>query len=540
MGATLAGPDARGYNAAVDLVESNLKAGRGPKTAFVDDAGRYSYDDLAARVDRFANLLRHLGIEPEQRVVLALLDTIDFPAAFLGCIKAGAVPVAVNTLLTPADYDYMLGDSRARALVVSDALLPRLAPVLDRHPCLRHVLVSGPQGEIGGLEIGGLEIGAGGIGRSLAEALAGMPDRAEAAPTTADDMCFWLYSSGSTGAPKGTVHVHGSLRRTAELYAVPVLGIREDDVVYSAAKLFFAYGLGNALTFPMAVGATAVLTAERPTPQVVSRILREHRPTIFYGVPTLYGSLVVSPDLPGRDELGLRRCVSAGEALPAELGRRWAELTGCEILDGLGSTEMLHIFVSNVPGQVRHGTTGRPVPGYRVRLVDEAGQPVPRGEIGELQVDGPTAAALYWNNRERSRTTFLGPWTRSGDKYVENEDGTLTFCGRADDMMKVGGIYVSPFEVENALASHPDVQEAAVVAQPDEHGLVKPKAFVVLRPGVPAGEETAAGLQAHVKGILAPYKYPRWIEFLPELPKTATGKIQRFRLRAAPASAAAS
>ncbi|HEV7370250.1 benzoate-CoA ligase family protein [Arenibaculum sp.] len=509
----------RDYNAAADLIESNLAAGRGGKTAFTDDAGSCTYAELAERVDRFANALLALGIEPEQRVVLCLLDGIDFPVAFLGAIKAGIVPVPVNTLLTRSDYDFILSDSRARALVVSDALLDRFEGAADRHPGLRHVVVSGaaaPQGR-----------------HRFADLLAAAPPRAEAARTTRDDVCFWLYSSGSTGSPKGTVHVHASLRRTADLYAVPVLGIREDDVVYSAAKLFFAYGLGNALTFPMAVGATAVLTAERPTPALVSRILRERRPTIFYGVPTLYGALLASSELPGREELALRRCTSAGEALPPDLGRRWTERTGVEILDGLGSTEMLHIFLSNHPGEVRYGTSGRPVAGYRVRIVDEAGNPVPRGEVGELQVEGPTGAAFYWNNRERSRTTFLGPWTRSGDKYVETEDGYFVFCGRSDDMLKVGGIYVSPFEVEGALLSHPDVLEAAVVGQADESGLIKPKAYVVLKPGVIAPDaDMAEALQCHVKERLAPFKYPRWIEFLPELPKTATGKVQRFKLRA--------
>jgi benzoate-CoA ligase len=470
---------------------------------------------LADRVDRFANALPGLGVVMEQRILLCLLDTIDFPTVFLGAIKVGVVPVPVNTLLTAADYDFMLRDSRARVLVVSPALLPVLAPVLANHPGLK-VVVAGEDGQ--------------GNPR-LADLLAASAPGGEAAPTSCDDACFWLYSSGSTGAPKGTVHLHSHLARTAELYAEPILGIREDDVVYSAAKLFFAYGLGNALTFPLWVGATAVLLAERPTPAAVSRVLRHERPTIFYGVPTLYGALLASPELPTAAELALRRCVSAGEALPEELGKRWQERTGVEILDGIGSTEMLHIYLSNRPGRVRYGTTGNPVPGYAVRLVDEEGRPVKPGEIGELQVAGPTSAACYWNNRERSRTTFLGAWTRSGDKYVESEDGYFTYCGRTDDMLKVGGIYVSPFEVEGALVSHPSVLEAAVIGQPDEYGLVKPKAFVVVKSGIAGDEALAAALQRHVKDRLAPYKYPRWIEFIAELPKTATGKIQRFKLR---------
>jgi benzoate-CoA ligase len=353
------------------------------------------------------------------------------------------------------------------------------------------------------------------------------------APTRADDPCFWLYSSGSTGTPKGTVHVQTSPMRTAELYAQPILGIHESDVVFSAAKLFFAYGLGNALSFPLSVGATTVLLGERPTPAAVCRILRQYRPTIFYGVPTLYSALLSSPELPERAELNLRCCTSAGEALPPDVGRRWLEHTGVDILDGLGSTEMLHIFLSNRPGEVRYGTSGKPISGYQIRLVDEEGKPVAKGEIGELHVAGPTSAAFYWNNRDKSRSTFLGQWTKSGDKYIEGDDGYFTYCGRADDMLKVSGIWVSPFEVEAALASHEAVLEAAVVGHADESDLIKPKAFVVLRPNVAATADLSVALQQHVKSRLAPYKYPRWIEFVSDLPKTATGKIQRFKLRAA-------
>jgi benzoate-CoA ligase len=354
-----------------------------------------------------------------------------------------------------------------------------------------------------------------------------------AAPTRPDDACFWLYSSGSTGTPKGTVHLQTSLVQTAELYGQAILGVQESDVLFSAAKLFFAYGLGNALSFPLSVGATTVLLGDRPTPAAVCRILRQHHPTIFYGVPTLYSALLASPELPKRAELNLRRCASAGEALPAEIGRRWFEHTGVDILDGLGSTEMLHIFLSNRPGDVRYGTSGKPVPGYEIRLVDEDGNPTAKGEIGELQVAGPTSAAFYWNNREKSRKTFLGRWTKSGDKYIESEDGYFVYCGRADDMLKVSGIWVSPFEIEASLASHEAVLEAAVVGYADENGLIKPKAFVVLRPDISHTPDLTAALQQHVKERLAPYKYPRWIEFVPELPKTATGKIQRFKLRAA-------
>jgi benzoate-CoA ligase len=508
----------REYNAAHDLVQRNLVAGRSAKIAYIDDQGRYSYGDLAERVNRAANALTGLGLEMENRVMIAHLDTIDFPSVFLGAIKAGIVPIAANTLLTTSDYRFMLEDSRARALIVSEALLPNFEPLLKSLPFLEHVVVSGkdPHGHA-----------------YLQSLMSKAATKFEAAPTTCDDVCFWLYSSGSTGTPKGTVHVHSSLIQTAELYAKPVLGIRESDIVFSAAKLFFAYGLGNSLTFPLAVGATTVLMAERPTPAAVFKRLTEQRPTIFYGVPTLYANLLASPDLPRKEEVALRICTSAGEALPADIGRRWTEHFGVELLDGIGSTEMLHIFLSNRPGDVRYGTTGKPVPGYRIRLVDEEGREVGPNEIGELQISGPTSAIMYWNNRAKTLATFVGPWTRAGDKYSVDDVGYYTYGGRSDDMLKVSGMYVSPFEVEAALLTHPDVLEAAVVGATDERQLVKPKAFVVTKPGVTGSAALAEALKQHVKDRLTPYKYPRWIDFIPELPKTATGKIQRFKLRKA-------
>jgi benzoate-CoA ligase len=505
------------YNAAADLIERNLAAGRGAKTAFLDDHGRYSYAELAERVSKFANVVRQLGIHPEQRILLCLHDTIDFPTAFLGAIKAGIVPVAVNSQLSVDEFAFMLADSRARAVVVSAPVLPTMSAALAELP--------GPQPEI-------IVSGADAQEHSLAGLLAKAPAASDTAATHPDEPCFWLYSSGSTGRPKGTVHIHSSLMQTAELYAVPVLGITESDVVFSAAKLFFAYGLGNGLTFPMAVGATSVLMAERPTPAAVSRVLREHRPTIFCGVPTLYNAMLASNDLPQGEELALRQCVSAGEPLPHEIGRRWSARIGVDILDGIGSTEMLHIFLSNRPGEVRYGTTGKVVPGYELKIVDDEGSPVRRGEIGDLLVSGPTSAAHYWNNRERCRATFMGPWTRTGDKYFEDEDGFYVYCGRSDDMMKVSGMYVSPAEVEAALIAHEDVLEAAVVGAPDDDGLIKPKAYVVVKPGIAADEDFARTLDGHSRSMLAPFKCPRWFSFLDDLPKTATGKIQRFKLRA--------
>jgi len=508
----------REYNAAVDLLERNLAAARAHKTAFVDDAGSYSFAELAERADRAGNALLALGLEPEQRVALCLLDGVDFPACFLGAIKAGLVAVPVNTLLTTEDYAYILRDTRAKVLVVSAALLERFLPLVGELPHLRHVVVSGDGPAHGHAR--------------LAALMAAAPTALAPAATTRDDAAFWLYSSGSTGQPKGVVHLQSDPVHTCACYGVGVLGLQPDDVVYSAAKLFFAYGLGNSLTLPLYVGATAVVTAARPTPDGVMAMLRRHRPTVFYGVPTLYAAILADPGndgAAGSDRL--RLSVSAGEALPEELGRRWRERFGSDILDGIGSTELLHVFLSNRPGEVRYGTTGVPVPGYEVRLVGENGAEVAQGEVGDLLVAGPSAAACYWNNREKSLETFQGRWTRTGDKYLRDADGRYVYAGRSDDMLKVGGIWVSPFEVESALLAHPAVLEAAVVGREDADRLVKPQAYVVLKQPAGASPALAEELQRFVKDRLAPYKYPRWVAFAQELPKTATGKIQRFKLR---------
>ncbi|MBL0218187.1 MAG: benzoate-CoA ligase family protein [Myxococcales bacterium] len=505
----------RDYNLAVDLLERHVAEGRGDRIAVIDDDGRHTYRALAERAWRAAEALRELGVEAEQRVALCLLDTAEFPAVFLGAIALGAVPVPFNTLLTTDDYRHLLRDSRARALLVSDALVGKLAPAIADAPALAAVAVV--RSPLGG------EAGAFPRWEPLVEAA---PPLTTFASTTPDDVAFWLYSSGSTGKPKGAMHVHASPIQTAALYARAVLGIRPDDVVFSAAKLFFAYGLGNGLTFPFSVGATAVLHAGRSTPTSVIAALTTHAPTIFCGVPTLFASLLADPALAPTERL--RISTSAGEALPRHVGERWRERMGTEILDGIGSTEMLHIFLSNRPGDIAYGTTGRPVPGYDLDLRSDDGGPAETGEEGALWVRGPTSCTGYWADRARSQATFHGPWTRTGDRYTRDADGRWTYCGRADDMLKVGGIWVSPFEVESALAEHPSVLEAAVVGHDDADGLTKPRAFVILKPG---GVASVAELQAFVKTKLAPFKYPRWIEFVDELPKTATGKIQRFRLR---------
>jgi len=508
------------FNFAQHLIDAN--AARPGKIAFVDDSGSLSYGDLADRVQRVAAGLSALGIRREERVLLLMQDGCDWPVSFLGALYAGLVPVAVNTLLTADDYAYMLENSRAQAVLVSGALLPTLTAAMTRcdHE-VRKVIVSRPQAPLHPAEL------------ELEAFVKANEPASRSAPTHADDPAFWLYSSGSTGRPKGTVHSHANPYWTAELYGKRVLGLKDSDVCFSAAKLFFAYGLGNGLSFPMSVGATTLLMGERPTPEATFRRLLGQiggvKPTVFYGAPTGFAGMLAHPQLPSPELVAIRLVSSAGEALPADLGERFKSHFGVDIVDGIGSTEMLHIFLSNLPSKVRYGTTGWPVPGYQVELRGDKGEQVPDGEPGDLYIHGPSAAMMYWGNRAKSRETFQGEWTKSGDKYIRNADGTYSYAGRSDDMLKVSGIYVSPFEVEATLVQHPAVLEAAVIGKEDADGLTKTKAFVVFKPGACADE---AELKAFVKDRLAPYKYPRFIEIIDELPKTATGKIQRFKLRA--------
>ncbi len=494
---------------------------RSKKAAFIDDRGSLSYSELADRARRVAAALLAAGVRREERVLLLMHDSCDWPVCFLGAMYAGIVPVAVNTLLTADDIAYTLQHSRAQAALVSDALLPLLRTAMAQAPHeIKSIVVSHPAAA--------LSDGA----QSLATFIAGAKPLPEPAATGPDDIGFWLYSSGSTGRPKGAVHTHGNPYWTAELYGEHILALTEADICFSAAKLFFAYGLGNGLSFPLSVGATVLLMAERPTPEATFKRWRGDiggvKPTVFFGAPTGFAGMLASPALPARSDVALRMCSSAGEALPAELGERFRDHFGCDIIDGIGSTEMLHVYLSNLPGRVRYGTTGWPVPGYEIELRGDDGQSVADGETGDLYINGPSAALLYWGNREKSRETFQGAWTKSGDKYVRNDDGSYTYSGRSDDMLKVSGIYVSPFEVESTLVQHAAVLEAAVIGVPDDEGLTKTKAFVVLKAGATASD---AELKAFVKERLAPYKYPRTIEFIAELPKTATGKIQRFKLR---------
>jgi benzoate-CoA ligase len=502
------------YNAAVDLIGTNLVAGRGNKVAVIDANGRTSYAVLAERIDRMANLLRDTGIKRGQRILLCLTDTIDFPTAFLGAIKAGIIPVPLNTLLVAEDYRWLLGNSGAGAVIVSGELSHHWLAIAAQNPQVQF-LSSGD-----------------GPWRSLETLLAVASPHAEAAPTRRDETAFWLYTSGSTGKPKGAMHSHASIRLTANLYAIAVAGYCEDDVVLSVAKQFFAYGLGNSLTFPYAVGATVILHDGRATPQAVSALMRQNKVSVLAGVPTFFAGWLAGDDLPTKVDLPtLRLATSAGEALPPHLAKAFSQRFETSIIDGLGSTEMLHIYCSQRPGAVRSGCTGKAVSGYELRIIDDAGAVAVPGEIGELQVKGPTAASGYWQNPEKSATTFIGEWVRTGDKYICDREGWFTYAGRTDDMLKVGGIYVSPIEVEEALASHDFVLEAAVVGMADENGLTKPFAHVVLHAGHVGDRAMERLLKAHVKSLIAPFKYPRWFRFVEELPKTATGKIQRFRLR---------
>ncbi|MBP7308696.1 MAG: benzoate-CoA ligase family protein [Polaromonas sp.] len=507
------------FNFAQHLIDINTN--RPQKIAFIDEIGTLSYSELFNKVRRMASALQALDVRREERVLLLMHDCNDWPVSFLGAMYAGIVPVAVNTLLSADDYHYMLRHSRAQVALVSQVLLPTLLAAMakGKHE-IKTIVVSNPDANLPANAV------------SLNVLLEQHNPAQLAASTQGNDPGFWLYSSGSTGKPKGTLHTHANPYWTAELYGKGVLGITEKDVCFSAAKLFFAYGLGNALSFPLSVGATVVLMAERPTPDAVFKRWTDsrtgHQPTIFFGAPTGFAGMLASPNLPAQSAITLRMCSSAGEALPAEIGEKFKRQFNIDIIDGIGSTEMLHIYLSNQPGKVRYGTTGWPVPGYEIELRGDDGQPVPEGETGDLYIKGPSAALLYWGNREKSNETFQGAWTKSGDKYVRNADATYTYSGRSDDMLKVSGIYVSPFEVESTLIQHEAVLEAAVIGVTDDEGLTKTKAYVVLKSGQTA---TDAELKAFVKDRLAPFKYPRVIEFITELPKTATGKIQRFKLR---------
>ena len=512
---------ARDYNAAVDFVDRNVAEGLGAKTACIDPFRNLTYDEMRDAVARVGPMLTRMGIERESRIAMIMLDTVDFPVLFWGAIRAGIIPVLLNTRLTVDQYRFLLDDSRAKVAFVSTALLATVQEAAQDLPWLKGIVV----------------VGGGPDGVPRFERLLSAENEGSApARTSSDEVAYWLYSSGTTGNPKGVMHVHSSPMTMARAAGQDRIGIREDDVVFSAAKLFFSYGLGNAILCPMSVGATSIFYPERPTPQTVFETLRGYHPTMLYAVPTLYAAMLADPECtPQNGSKKLRLCFSAGEALPPHVGKAWKKRFGLDIVNGVGSTEMGHLFVTNLPGAVEYGTAGRAVKGYDLRLVDERDCEVADNEMGELLVRGDTAALGYWNQRDKSRRTFEGEWTRTGDKYMRRPDGVYIFCGRTDDMFKVSGIWVSPTEVEAALIAHPRVAEAAVVPLEDGDGLIKPKAFVVLKEGEGTSLRRALHdeLKVHVKRSIGPWKYPRWIEFVDQLPKTASGKIQRHLLRAA-------
>jgi benzoate-CoA ligase family protein len=499
------------------LVDRHLTEGHGERVAVYYGDEQLSYWDLAALINRTGNALVSLGVGLGDRVVLLLPDCPQFLATFLGAMKIGAVPVPINTLATVDDLLYYLGDSRARVVVVGQEFAEKVAAVRDRLPYLRHVVVVGETAD---------------NAWSFADLVGGRSVELAPTDTHRDDAAYWLYSSGTTGLPKGVIHRHEDMVHCTSAYAQHVVGQNEQDVTYSASKLFFSYGLVNSLYLPLWAGGAVVLSPDRPDPTTILATIERYRPTLFFSVPTSYAQVIreweareEKPDLSS-----LRLCVSAGESLPAPICQRWHELTGVETLDGIGSTEVGYIFISNFPGRSRPGSSGQLIPGYQARLVDEDGNAVPTGDVGDLWIRAPSTAARYWNQHQRTKETFVGEWIKTGDKYSADAEGYYRYEGRSDDMLKVGGIWVSPIEVEAALLAHTEVAECAVVGAPDAAGLVKPKAYVVPR-NPPANADLTHALQDWVRDRLAPYKYPRTIEFVAELPKTATGKIQRYRLR---------
>jgi len=502
------------YNAATTFVDQNIIQGRAQKAAIYHLDRELTYQDVFEGVNRTGSALKGLGLEVEERVLLALPDMPELVFSFLGAIKIGAVPVPTNPWMKAGDYDYLLRDSRARIFIVHESLLAEVEKISDRPRYLQHVIVVGkPRGRA----------------LSFESLLARASSTLEAEPTGKDDVAFWLYTSGSTGAPKGAVHLHHDMITITDLFVKPVLAMGEDDICFSASKLFFAYGLGNSLYFPFRFGAATVLWPERPEPEKVLQMIERYRPTFFFSVPTLYARLL---RVEKRYDLGsLRICLSSGEPLPPALFHQWKKKFGLELLDVVGSTEATHDFLANRPGEARPGSSGQVTPAFEAKIVDDEGREVPAGEVGQLMVKGDANSPYYWNRHEQTKKTMLGEWLRTGDTYYRDEEDYYWYCGRSDDMLKVGGMWVSPIEIENTLLEHPAVLEAAVAGQADQDGLIKPKAYVVLKDEYQPSERLKEELKSLVKERLAPYKYPRWIEFVQDLPKTVTGKIQRFKLR---------
>ncbi len=502
------------YNAATTFVDENIALGRGGKVAIYYQDQKITYQEVFEKVNRTGNALKELGVEIEHRVLLVLPDSPEFAFCFFGAIKIGAVPIPTNPWMTAKDYEYLLDDSRARAIIVNESVLPEIEKIRDDTRFLKHIIV-----------VGVLK----GKALSYESLLASASDKLDGEKTSRDDVCFWAYTSGSTGSPKGAVHLQHDMITITDLFVKPVLGMNENDLTFSASKMFFSYGLGNSLYFPFRFGASTVLWPEKPEPEKILQVIEKSRPTFFFSVPTLFARyLRVEKKY---DLSSLRTCLSSGEPLPPALFHQWQERTGLELLDVVGSTEAAHDFLANRPGRAKAGSSGEVTPAFEAKIVDDEGQEVPIGEVGNLMVKGDANAPYYWNKHEQTKRTMQGEWLKTGDTYYRDAEGYYWYCGRSDDMLKVGGLWVSPIEIENTLMEHPSVLEAAVIGATDADGLIKPKAYVLLKSEFEPSAELRAELQNHVKNKLAPYKYPRWVEFVDDLPKTVTGKIQRFRLR---------
>jgi benzoate-CoA ligase family protein len=506
------------YNVTTKLIDEMVEKGLGDKVAVYYKDKTYTYAEMQRMINRVGNALKILGVHMEERVMLVMYDSPEAMACFYGAIKIGAIPMPINYMYTMDDYRYLLNNSRARTLIADSDFIETIEGFRDKFLYLENTIIVGEKTRAYHI--------------SFHDIVERCSDKLDVAYTTFEDAAFWNYTSGSTGVPKAAVHLQHDVFSCIDNYAKAVLGLTHEDVLFSASKFFFAYGLGNSFFYPLALGASVVLLPDRPRPETIFSTITKYRPTVFFGVPTLYASMLEVEDKEKKyDFSSLRICTSAGEALPTEIFNEWKERFGLDILDGIGSTELLHIFISNRPGDVKPGSSGKVVPGYQARIVDDKGEDVPDGEVGTLLVHGESTALYYYRHSEKTKTSMLGEWFNTGDKYRRDAEGYYYYRGRGDDMLKVGGIWVSPIEVEDALVSHPAVLEAAVVAKKDEHSLVKPKAFVVLKKGNKPSEKLAADIQAFVKKSIAPYKYPRWLEFVKDLPKTTTGKIQRYKLR---------
>ena len=502
------------YNAATTFVDDNIARGRGGEIAIYYQDEKITYQQVSEKVNRTGNALRDLGIEIENRVLLILPDSPEFAYSFFGAIKIGAVAVPTNPWMFAKDYQYLINDSRARAIIVHESVLPEIEKIWNNTPFLKRVIVVGA---------------ARGKALSYEEAIAKASDKLEPERTTRDDVCFWGYTSGSTGSPKGAVHLQHDMITITDLFVKPVLKMGSHDLCFSASKMFFSYGLGNSLYFPFRFGASTVLWPEKPDPEKILQVIEKYRPTFFFSVPTLYARFLRVPKK--YDLSSLRICLSSGEPLPPALFHQWKESTGLELLDVVGSTEAAHDFLANRPGRAKAGSSGEVTPAFEAKIVNDEGREVPVGEVGNLMVKGDANSPYYWNKHDQTKRTMQGEWLKTGDTYYCDGEGYYWYCGRSDDMMKVGGLWVSPIEIENTLMEHPAVLESGVIGDTDADGLLKPKAFVLLKSEFKPSAELRLELQNHVKSKLAPYKYPRWVEFVDDLPKTVTGKIQRFRLR---------